>query len=158
MSRHRDMDNQRVPNRDINAAQRAVHALALRAQKLTYEEIASKTGYGSASACRKAVMREMDRCVVKNVEALRAEELFILDSLHAAVWRSVFPETEETGEDDEEEQAKKKRKPKLNLFAVDRLLAISEARRELMGLDAKPDAIPDGTTIIREYGVEVSRV
>lgn len=160
MSRNRESrDNQRVPNRDINAAQRAVHALSLRAQKLTYEEIASKTGYSSASACRKAVMREMDRCVVKNVESLRSEELFILDSLHSAVWLSIFPGDDTESEDEEDEKpSRKKGKQKLNLFAVDRLLAISEARRQLMGLDAKPDAIPDGTTIIREYGVEVSRV
>lgn len=162
MSRNRrSMDTQRVPNRDINAAQRAVHALALRAQKLTYEEIALRVGYGSASACRKAVMREMDRCVVKQVETLRSEELFILDSLHSAVWKSAFPEAAEHTDidsEDEEEPTSRKRKPKLNLFAIDRLLAISEARRQLMGLDVKPDAVPDGTTIIREYGCEVGKV
>lgn len=144
------MDNQRIPNRDINAAQRAVHALALRAQKLTYEEIASRTGYSSASACRKAVMREMDRCVVKNVEALRSEELFILDSLHAAVWRSAFPETTEKPDDDtdEEEAVSKKKKVKLNLFAIDRLLAISEARRRLMGLDIPADIAANANVVV----------
>ena len=155
------MDNQRVPNRDINAAQRAVHALALRAQKLTYEEIALRVGYGSASACRKAVMREMDRCVVKHEETLRSEELFILDSLHSAVWKSAFPEADDANQEtdgDSDEKPVRKKNPKLNLFAIDRLLAISEARRQLMGLDVKPDAIPDGVTIVREYGVEVQRV
>jgi len=103
----------------------------------------------------------MDRCVVKHVETLRSEELFILDSLHSAVWKSAFPETDDdirADEDEDEKPTRKKKQQKLNLFAIDRLLAISEARRQLMGLDVKPDAIPDGVTIIREYGVEVSKV
>lgn len=151
MNRNRkSMDTQRVPNRDINAGNRVVAALALRAQKLTYEEIAQRTGYGSPSSCRKAVIREMDRCVVRNVGALRDEELFILDSLHAAVWPLVFPNDSEQDED-EEEPARKKAKPKVNLFAVDRLLAISEARRKLMGLDIPVDqAQMNNITVIRE--------
>jgi hypothetical protein len=44
------------------------------------------------------------------------------------------------------------------LFAVDRIVAIKERRAKLMGLDVKPDAIPDGLTIIRKYAAEVDQV
>jgi hypothetical protein len=148
----KNVSSQGVPNRDINAATRAVTALALRAQKLTYAEIASIAGYSDPSACRKAVMREMDRCVVKNVDTLRSEELYILDRLHGAVWPLVFPDTaipDNADEDeDEDEPTPPKKKPKLNLFALDRLVAISEARRKLMGLDTPIDKTLVGNMVI----------
>jgi hypothetical protein len=130
------------PNRDVNAATRSALAVSLRAQKLTYEEIAQRCGYGNASACRKAIMRELDRCVVKNVEELRTEELHSLEQLERECWQRLYnPDYE-----------------KSMLFAVDRIIAIKERRAKLMGLDVRTDDLPVGTTIIREYGVEVSGV
>ena len=79
MSRNgKSMDIQKgtsPPNRDVNATQRVTLALTLRARKMTYESIAAQCGFANASSCRKAVMRELDRCVVKDVTALRMEEL-----------------------------------------------------------------------------------
>lgn len=129
------------PTRDVNAATRAVKALQLRAEKLTYEEIAHRTGFSTASSCRKAVLRELHRVVVTNVEELRREESALLDKLHAEVWALAMD-----------------RKSKGRMYAIDRVLAISEARRRLFGLDAKNDDIMAGVTIIREYSVEVSKV
>lgn len=144
----RNMDTQRVPNRgamppnrDANAGIRAATALSLRAQKLTYDEIATRTGFGSASACRKAVLRELDRVVVNNVEELRREESVILDQLHARCMKAALDEGN-----------------KGYLFAVDRVLAIRERFARLYGLDANPNDVSSGATIIREYGVGVTDV
>src|SRR4051794_3489323 len=96
----------KTPNRDVNAAQRAVHALQLRAQKLTLSDIARQVGYSDASACLKAIKREMDRVVVENVEELRREELASLDILESVCW----------------ERLNDKAYEKSTLFAVDRIL------------------------------------
>jgi AraC-like DNA-binding protein len=111
--------------RDVNAAQRAARALAFRAQKLTYDEIAQRCGYNDRAAAHKAVQRELQRTVVENVEELRREELAMLDMLHAECWKRL--------EDGEYGRAK--------LFAVDRLLAISERRSKLMGLDTRSEEL-----------------
>lgn len=134
------MRKQRVVNRDVNAAQRASLALQLRAQRLTYQEIADKVGYASPGACRDAIMRELNRCVVHDAELLRREELDMLDRLHSMVWTVLMRDEENNDEDSEEEtEPKKKKQKKVSLFAVDRVLSISEARRKLLGLDKKPD-------------------
>ncbi len=142
--RHKKLSPQRgtnPPTRDVNAATRAVKALQLRAEKLTYEEIAHRTGYGNASACRKAVLREMHRVVVTNVEELRHEESAMLDIMHSKCWQKFMDE-----------------KNPWSYSEVDRILRISEARRKLFGLDAKNDDIMAGVTVIREYGAEVTKV
>lgn len=141
-------NKQGVINRDVNAAERASRAVQLRAQKLTFDEIAKRCGYASPGSCRNAIMRELDRTVVRDVEVLRIEELDMLDRLHASVWVAAFPDGSPTddGDDagneeceDEENPSPKKKKRRINLFAIDRLLTISESRRKLMGMDAHPD-------------------
>lgn len=118
------MDKQRVPttppNRDVNAAARASLALQLRAQKLTYESIAHQCGYGSASACRKAILRELNRVIVRDVDQLRDEESVTLDTMQAECM-TLFLDKDNKG----------------RLFAADRILAIMERRAKLLGLDAQ---------------------
>lgn len=116
------MDKQGVINRDVNAVARASQAVSLRAQKLTFEEIAHRCGYKSPGACRNAIQRELQRTIVKNVEELRTEELAMLDLLHKEVWELAID-----------------KKNKGRLLAIDRILSISERRCKLMGLDIKPD-------------------
>jgi hypothetical protein len=70
MTKQRVQNDQNPQLRDVNASQRANLAVKLRAQKVKYADIARMCGYGSPGAAHKAVMRELDRCVVKNVEAL----------------------------------------------------------------------------------------
>lgn len=113
---------QEVTNRDVNATQRAMLAVQLRTQKLTYEQIALQAGYANAGTCRKAIMREMQRVAVENVDTLRREELAILDKMHSEIW-SLFINPANKG----------------RLFAADRIIAISERRSKLMGLDVRPD-------------------
>ncbi len=114
------MTTQVVQKRDPNAVQRVTLALQLRAQRVGYAQIAERCGYGSAGAAHKAIMRELDRCVVKNVDELRMQEADMLDRLHTECWDLAMD-----------------KKNRGRLFAVDRLLMISKARRELFGLDAK---------------------
>lgn len=138
------MSNQGVENRDANAAARVALAISLRAQKMPYAEIARRCGYRSVGGCHDAVQRELQRVIVKNVEELRREELHMLDKLHALVWEQVVIPPDEGEEEDEfggDKLRKKKKRTKsgVNFFAVDRLLAISERRCKLMGLDITPE-------------------
>ncbi len=131
------VSHQRVtnpPTRDVNAAQRVTLAVQLRAKKMTYEEIAKQCGYSNASACRKAVMRELDRCVVQSVEALRIEELDSLERLERKCWERL----EEVGYE------------KSRMFAVDRIIAIKDRRAKLMGMDQTTGNVNATQVIIRE--------
>lgn len=122
----RKPDNTKGATRDINAAQRASMALQLRAQKLTYDEVARRCGYADRGACHRAVQRELQRVVVENVEELRKAEAEGLDQLEAECWKRLKEEGFE----------------KARLFAVDRIIAIKERRAKLMGLD-----VPTGGNI-----------
>ncbi len=116
-------NKQAVINRDANAAARTTLAVQLRAQKLTFDEIAHRCGYASPGACRNAIQRELSRTVVENVEELRREECAMLDQLHSKCWERLI----------DSEYAKSM------LFAVDRIVAISERRSKLMGIDVRPE-------------------
>jgi len=130
------MAKQRGQNkRDVNAVQRVALALELRAQRLTFEEIARRAGYGSAASAYKAIQRELQRIVVEKVDLLRREELDSLDKLETLCWERL----------QDEDYGKSK------LFAVDRVLAIKELRMKLCGLAVPVDnAIASATVVIRE--------
>lgn len=141
MAKQRVQNSQNPQLRDANAAQRASMAVSLRTSKMGYADIAKQCGYGSAGAAHKAVQRELQRVVVANVDELRREECATLDVMQEECMK-LFLDTKNKG----------------RLFAADRILQIMERRARLMGLDAKPDALPDGVTVIRSYGVEVMQV
>lgn len=134
MNRSRTKKDRNPQTRDVNAVQRVSMALKLRAEKQTYAVIAQMCGYSNASACRKAVMRELDRCVVSNVEELRAEEMDSLERLEAICWERL----NEGGD-----------YAKSMLFAVDRIVAIKDRRAKLMGLDMKPDDVIAAQVVVR---------
>jgi hypothetical protein len=142
-----------IINRDVNAAERAQHAVRLRAQRLTFDEIAHKAGYASPGAARNAIQRELQRTMTTNVDELRREELDMLNRLHASIWPMAVLEVASfdsaTKEPTAVDEKGKKKQP--NLFAVDRIVAISERRSKLMGLDqsAKEAAIGN-VVVIRE--------
>ena len=114
---------QQVQRRDLNAAQRVTLALKLRAARMTYEEIAQKCGYDNRGTAWRAVQRELQRNISTNVEEMRREELAMLDQLQAECYTRMKDKTHD----------------KAMLFAVDRILAISERRSKLLGLDMRPD-------------------
>ena len=135
---NKNVSSQRVPNklqnRDVNAAQRVALAVSLRAQKLTFDEIAQRVGYGSASACRKAILRELERTISTNVEELRREEILILDKLQQRCMEKAMDPTN-----------------KGFLFAVDRVISIRERMGRLMGLDQTQDNVLNaGMVVVRE--------
>lgn len=120
--------------RDVNVSQRVVHALALRAKKLTYDEIAVQCGFADRASCYRAVQRELERRVVTNVDHLRRQEADMLDQLHQVCWELAIDKNN-----------------KGRLFAVDRVLAISERRSKLMGLDISvKDAANPTMVVVRE--------
>jgi hypothetical protein len=135
--RKKPVSPQRVtnpPTRDVNAATRAAEAMKLRAHLLTYEEIARRCGYAGPSACRKAILREMDRVVVKNVDELRDAELHMLNIMHGRCWQRFMDD-----------------KNPWSHAEVERILKISERRSKLMGLDTPVDqAMNTNITLIRE--------
>lgn len=127
----RPMNSQKIINRDANAATRATLAVKLRAAKLTFEQIAERCGYKSPGACRNAIQRELQRVVVTNVEELRREELYILDALHGEAWSMAMDP-----------------KNSYRTFAMDRVLAISKRRSELMGLDMPVDVAANANLVV----------
>jgi hypothetical protein len=125
-----------TPNRDVNAAQRAALAVELRSRRMTYDQIAQQCGYANASASRKAILRELDRTIVKNVEELRAEELDSLDRLESKCWEIFYDEDRKKGQ----------------LFAADRILQVKAQRAKLMGLEVpvKGDIQNNNMVVVRE--------
>lgn len=123
------------PTRDVNAVARVEMALKLRATRMPYDAIAKQCGYSDASSCRKAVMRELDRCVIRAVDALRTEELHSLDVLELEVWK-IFSD---------------KDRKSSQLFAIDRILAIKDRRSKLLGLDTlQEEADVRNMVVVRE--------
>ncbi len=121
------------PTRDVNAGARVIIALDLKLQGYDYDTIAAKAGYASRGAAFNAIQRELQRRIAPKIDLLREIEDARYDALLMKVWPKAMDPDD-----------------KLQLFAVDRVLAISAARRELLGLDAKSDA-PPGQMLIREY-------
>lgn len=128
------MTKQKVQKRDVNAVARVTLAISLRAQKLGYEEIARRAGYGSAAACYNAIQRELQRIVTEDVEQLRREEADSLDRLEVICWQRLESEDHE----------------KAMLFAVDRIIAIKERRAKLLGLDRRIEESLGPQVIIEE--------
>ena len=118
---------QRVPHRDVNAAERAAMAVDLLKQRFTYDEIARKCGYSDRKSAWNAIQREMQRRIVPKIDEYRHQELDILDKIHQEVWQVAFDTANKEGE------------IKTNLWAVDRLLELSKDRRKLLNLDVRPE-------------------
>jgi len=120
-----------VPARDVNAAARAQVALRLRAQHLTWDEIAAQAGYGSRGAAHNAVKRELDRCLTHDVKAMRDEECYALEQLQGRCFKAATDESN-TGW----------------TWAVDRFVALSKRKSELMGLDTPIDSATNANLVI----------
>lgn len=103
---------------DINAAEKAKLALTLRKQGYTLEKIAEQCGYQDKSGAFRAIKRELDRIPAPAVADLRKVEEMRLDDMLKAIY------TEAEGG---------------NMWAIDRVIAISKRRSEVTGLDARPD-------------------
>jgi hypothetical protein len=109
------------------ATERLSKALRLRAQHYTYEQIAVACGYANRSGAYKAIQKALKERTNEDVDALRREELLVLDELQRRLWEML----------EDEKYAKSK------LFVVDRILNVMRRRAKLMGLDRQPDQQPD---------------
>jgi len=124
----------KVQRRDVNAASRLQVALKLRLSGLSYDEVARQAGYADRGAAFHAIQRELGRCIPENIEAYRAEELAIINAMHAECWEMFM-----------------NKKNKMRLFAADRLIALSERRCRLLGLNVESDGgAATAQVIIRE--------
>lgn len=76
-------------NRALAAARRA-RAIELRAQGLTYEQIADALGYANRGTVYRMVGRALEAQTVEAVDALRALEVERLDALQVAIWEKAM--------------------------------------------------------------------
>jgi hypothetical protein len=99
--------------------------LALRVTGLSYRRIGERLGVSHDTVARDlaAALSELQQTNAAEAQALRELELCRLDKMSRVAWRL-------TRKDD----------PGLQLFALDRLLRISERRCKLLGLDAARDS------------------
>ena len=135
------MTRHRTTQTDINSAERAKQALQLRKMGFTLDEIAQQCGYQDKSGAFRAIKRELANIPAEAAEELRTLELARLDHLYSVCYKRMLDKN-----------------TKDPLWAVDRLLAISDRRSRLMGLDLSPDSAIGRATVIREYGVGVKDV
>lgn len=135
MSRRKSQPkNAEVKTRDVNAAIKLETALKLSTQGYSWDYIASQSGYASRGAAHNAVMRELNRNVAKDVDELRTKELQMLAQMQIEIW-ALFMDKNNKG----------------RLFAADRLLAISERRAKLTGMDQSTGAaLAAAQVVIRE--------
>lgn len=133
-NRKRQPKNPDVKTRDVNAAVKLETALKLCTQGYSWDYIAVQAGYAGRGAAHNAVMRELNRNVAKDVDELRTKELAMLAQMQIEIW-ALFTDKNNKG----------------RLFAADRLLAISERRAKLMGLDqSTASAVAASQIVIRE--------
>ncbi|MGW0587444.1 hypothetical protein [Streptosporangium sp. NPDC002607] len=138
--------------RDPDVAARDAQACRLRAQNLTYQQIADQLGLASKSSAYEAVQRALKETVAEPAEELRQLELMQLDELaraargvlearhyvvsHGKIVRLGQPFINDDGAaevDDGRGEPLADDAPVL--AAIDRLLRIQERRARLLGLD-----------------------
>lgn len=98
--------------------QRDAEAVRLRRMGMTFDVIARTLGYSDSSAAHQALTRHMATYPREDVEAARQLECDRLDALQAAIWQRCM---------DSED--------KLQTWAMDRALKISDQRARLLGLN-----------------------
>lgn len=138
-------------SQDVLAAARIEKALALRAQRYTYAQIAQAVGWSDKGTAYAAIKKELEARIVAGVDEMRREEADMLDELHRYAWKAMLESN--ASEDDDPATAQKKQK--INLWAMDRLLVISERRARLFGFDTPKDAIvadPNAVKVIKRGG------
>jgi hypothetical protein len=114
-------------SQELKAVDKQLQALKLRQAGISYEEIARRVGYRSASGAYQAVKSAMKKTLREPADEIRQIELSRLDTALFAIWSDV---------------------KRGNLFAIDRFLKLSERRSRLLGLDAKREVSIDGNILV----------
>lgn len=110
-------------SQEVQAVDKQIQALKLRQAGISYEDIARRVGYRSASGAYQAVKSAMRKTLREPADELRQMEISRLDVALFAIWPAV---------------------KRGDLFAIDRFLKICERRSRLLGLDAKQEINLDG--------------
>jgi hypothetical protein len=144
--------------RSVPGAERVAEALSMRARSMTYQQIGSALGVSRQSAWE-LVNRAMAETITEPAEIARRIELDKLDALERRVHESlerrhfVISSGKIVSHDGEPLTD-----DRFLLTAVDRLLRISESRRELLGLDA-PRPVAEAVEFRYEVvGVDMSKM
>lgn len=112
----------------IDTRQRAAEAVQLRAEGLTYQEIADQLGFTTENAANKAVLNLLRRTETEAADTLKALEVRRLDLLWSKTIRGITrSETSQQG---------------LSAALVSAAVRVSERRSRLLGLDS-PTQIED---------------
>jgi hypothetical protein len=112
----------------IHRRERDLECVRLRAQGLRWDAIAARLGYSHASHAHRRFSIMMASIPAEDVAEARKLEVERLDAALCAIWEKVVAG---------------------NLWAIDRLLKISEQRCKLLGLNA-----PDRQVVITQEMVE----
>lgn len=123
--------------RSPETAERDAAACRLRAQGLTYPDIARELGFGNAGHAYQSVQRALVAIVQEPAEELRRIELDRLDML----WRTALEVMRDTHLMTQHGRVVEFRgvplkDPGPKLAAIDRLLKVMERRARLLGLDS----------------------
>jgi len=102
----------------VETADKVQRALQLRMARYTYDEIAQRLGLCDRAAAYNLIHRAVDSGVDESVEMHRQLELEVLDELHRELWKALYNAD-----------------GSLNFQTMDRLIAVSNARVRLLGLD-----------------------
>ena len=116
--------NKRKFQPDENSVMRLELALKLHAKRIPYEEIAQQCGYTNKGTAYNVIHNALKERKFEAVDTYRKQELAYLDMLQQEADKLIFDTP----------------KGKPDLFAIDRALAISQARRALLNLDVPKDA------------------
>lgn len=139
-------------DRNPDVAARAAQAATLRAQSLTYQQIADRLGYSSKAKAWEAVQQVLADTVAEPAEAVRTMELEKLDALERKYLEIidrrhvVLYQGEDTGHDDDGP----------TLTALAGLLRVSESRRKFLGLDSPTRVAVSGGVRYEVVGVDPS--
>lgn len=114
---------QEVVRPDMNAALRATIGFKLRFQEgKTWEEVAQGAGYASRGAARNGVLREAQRHITRDIDETRDMERYRIEQLQQRCYDAGIDKAEAYW-----------------TFAIDRYVALSKRKSELLNLDKHPD-------------------
>lgn len=142
-------------DRNPDVVARAAQAATLRAQSLTYQQIADRLGYSSKAKAWEAVQQVLADTVAEPAEAVRTFELEKLDALERRYLdiiernTTAYDATAEVAREQEDGApvyASEAELMRVTIAAQAGLLRVSESRRKFLGLDA-PTKVDVGTTV-----------
>lgn len=144
--------------RSADTAVRDARATQLRAEGLTFQQIADRLGYGHRDLARRAVERALLATVRESADELRTLELDRLDRLWAEAWAVLKADhpTVSHGQVVRDDAGAVVVDWRPTLAAIDRLLRVMDRRARLLGLDA-PRTAPAGWSL-DEIDAEILRL